>query len=86
MRHQGAFEHVHAILVELAGGAVQGQRDLVAGNAEARAPDAAQKLATLAKGSLAAAIDLVGMPASTHWEIYLPTMVFGMAAMVPFAS
>ena len=36
---------------------------------DTRAPDAAQKLATLAKGNLAAAIDLVGMPA-THAVAY----------------
>ncbi|HMV39802.1 MAG TPA: MFS transporter [Plasticicumulans sp.] len=28
--------------------------------------------------------NLIGMPASTHWELYLPTMVLGMGAMVPF--
>jgi D-arabinose 1-dehydrogenase-like Zn-dependent alcohol dehydrogenase len=36
---------------------------------DTRSPDAAQKLAALAKGSLAAAIDLVGMPA-THAVAY----------------
>jgi len=36
---------------------------------DTRAPDAAQKLGVLAKGSLAAAIDLVGMPA-THAVAY----------------
>ncbi len=28
--------------------------------------------------------DLAGLPTERHWEVYLPTMVLGMAAMVPF--
>lgn len=31
-----------------------------------------------------ALVEQAGIPVNRHWEIYLPTMVLGMAAMVPF--